>query len=215
MNRWNRFKITGGQLARFSIATNQVARDMLYLPGYFFEVAAKPLVFKLYTSHFSMLRTDAAATNRSNHFRLICEAAMDLYREHDKHPNDLRKNADFERKTAKSIREVWKLRNDSQRRSRAATRETKQSSNRIAEGQFLTENDFVRLQGEVCKCLGSFLDTYQVKAQINSALDCPSSIALAKVLSQINHRLLKKWCLSSKIMFLVYGNGQRSQVYTG
>ena len=90
MNRWDRFKITVGQLARFSIATNQAAKDRLYLPGYFFEVAAKPLVFKLYISHFSMFRTDATATNRSYHFRLICEAAMELYREYDKHPNDVR-----------------------------------------------------------------------------------------------------------------------------
>ena len=49
---------------------------------------------------------------------------------------------------------------------------------------------------------------------MNPALDYRPRIALAKVLSQNNHRLLKKWYLSSRIMFLVHGNGQRSQVYT-
>ena len=90
VNRCNRVKITVGQLARLSIATNQAAKDRLCLPGYFFEVAAKPLGFKLFISYFSMFRTDATATSRSSPFLLICEAAMYFYREHDKHPNALR-----------------------------------------------------------------------------------------------------------------------------
>lgn len=103
---WSQFQVAMGQLARFAIANEELEPGELCKPGNVFEIASQRFVFEVFIGPFAMHGTESTACNKSQHCLRFCESAKDFFSEHDRYPNDARRNARFERQISNSINSV-------------------------------------------------------------------------------------------------------------
>ena len=206
-------KNTLGQLARAAIANEAVVGDCLYQRGEFFRIAFNVDLFEVFIGHFEIDVTEVTAMTKARHCIVFTRAASEYFKENPRYPGNSKKNGALEKKIEDCLVFLRTKAAENKRGARIEAAMARNSKARIESGRTITEQDFGKFREIARECLSSILSSYNRMAGIKKPRDHTERQALIEDLFSDN-RLLSKWGLNMLALLMMYGNGQRTQVYT-
>ena len=214
LDTYYNFTTCMGQLARVGISLDVFDIDNLWKPGEFFKAAENMSFIKFFVKHFTRTSTPATVMNKEAQLLKYVNSAHGYFDIHSMHPNNQMEHSAM-RERIKNVAVYLKadknVHKSSTRRIRA---KTKEDWHRSSVGKFVSLEMFDSMRERVIDALRGLKNTFEDIFSEKSAEDVPSKrkVFEKKILEQEN--LLLKWTLNFVVLLLLFGNGQRPQVYT-
>ena len=144
---------------------------------------------------------------------VFVRAASEYFKENPRSLGNSKKNGAFEKKIEECLIFLRKKATENKRGARIDAAIARNSKARIEPGRMKTEQDFGKFREIARECLSSILSSYNRMAGIKKPRDHTERQALIQDLFSDN-RLLSKRGINMLALLMMYGNGQRKQVYT-
>jgi len=207
-----------GQIARAGIALEKLSKKSLWRPGAFFRIADNIKFFELFVNHFSTSSTPTTLMNKHAQLLKFVNCAISYWDQNPKYSgDDLQSQKANSKMRAKMVVVASLLRNGKAKNksaSRRARQYSKEDTHRTEVGKNVTEGTLKILQESAISELESI---HQFILNIFRERKCVDMAKKREVFSSNmmgNWDLMLKWCLNFLALLIVYGNGQRNQVYT-
>ena len=151
--------------------------------------------------------------SKARHCILFSSAALKYFQEHPPYPEDPRKNGVIESKILQSLCFLRKRAAENKRGAKHEAAVARSGNRRIEAGRIITEKDFDLFRKRARESLGNIVESYNSMAAEKEPRDYTERLAILELLFR-DQRILSKWSINFLAMLLMYGNGQRTQVYT-
>lgn len=208
-----------GQIIRFAIAMGIIEKETAWKPGALFGVCSNVALLDAFLEHFVTESLGLTPMNKATQLVTLTKAASDFFRTQIP-PDD-------ETATESSVRErkivlidiaCRKMMNQAAayksigRTDRAITR---QEEYKAGIGKSMTESDIKIFQEKSKSPLFGILESFRT-IRLKNNIRRNDYIRMQEISTELLSKkgLLSKWCLNFVALFLMYGNGQRNQVYT-
>jgi len=90
---------------------------------------------------------------------------------------------------------------------------TKEVSHKASIGKLITENDFDEFREEAASSLNGIVKSVEAHFSSRSTVDRSSKRRAFNAFIESNGAMIRKWCINVLALLILYGNGQRNQVY--
>ena len=210
---YHNYKIFAGQLLRVAIAWEKIRGEEAWRPGALFSLASNCKLWDTIMMYFEEKCTAGTVRNKGQMGLKIVNCAYAYYVRKPKYPTDQFKNKRFLEKlgAVQSLLRGYVRKNKKEsRREKAFSKEVEARADRR---KLLTEDDILELRDTCIGKLRQIVRHFQNRFQDCGARDVTHKIAVFA--EHIDQRgFIKKWMLNFTAMLLLFGNGQRNQVYT-
>lgn len=213
------FKGCIGQLVRLAIATKYLNIRRAWIGGEVFEHCTNEAVLDVFLHHFKLESTHATLTNKAQHCATLVSQAMSYFRSRPRREDETAEERECrierDENLKKAYNNVMKKAAHGKKEARIRRKISRSEKNRKAEGNYLTEQDIEGFQKEAAKALAGIIVTFQ-NARSDAGVDKRDYEGCQKIVDEVLKKkdLLDKWCLNFLVLCMVYGCGQRNQVYT-
>jgi len=214
MNTYYNFTVCMGQLVRVGIALNKLPLEDLWKPGQLFKISSNINLFRYFMKYFGNSSTPATLMNKAAQLIKFVDTAIIWYEMNPLYGNRQDKNMAHRAKILSVARLLRRDRSGNKSRTRKIRQKTKEDWHRCAVGKFINEEMFDLMRSVATDALHGILHTVYEAFETKGAADVTSQRRIFADAVLKNWALLRKWSVNFLAMLLLYGNGQRNQVYT-
>ena len=211
---YHQFLVCMGQIARAGAALQKLELTEMWKKGEFFKIAGNSAFFRLFIDHFSSTSTPATVMCKEAQLIKFVSYALTYFGLHPRFPGNAEKNNAFQMRMVGVLGFLRQDRTVNKTSSRQIRQRTKEDWHRASVGKFVSEEmfDLMRQQaiGELRGLKNTFYSAFEDKGAQD--LNTKRAVFSDKVLK--NEKLLMKWNINFVALLLMFGNGQRNQVYT-
>lgn len=208
------FAICIGQVARAGIAHKKLSLENLWRPGELFQIAGNLQFFNMFVNHFANASTPATVMNKEAQLIKFIDNAMDYWDNCPRYPEDQIANDKFRTKISRVATFLRKDRTLNKTTVRRIRQKTKEDWHRSCVGKFVSEEMFELLRKRALQALRGIVDTMYNKFDDGNCRDIASKRKKFESVMLNRKELVNKWNMNFIALLLVFGNGQRNQVYT-
>lgn len=212
-NAFDNFRRVIGQFARFGIATHRLDPETMWDKGELFKIAEVKLLFQGFLEHFYESGTHGTVTNKASHLKTFVNIARDYFKRYPLYETDQVRNLRLDSRMVASGRYCNQMAAENKKKYRASKMTTKEENHRILTGKLITENDFDTFRTEAIAKLEDIMGTIEKEFRKEGSKDLNTKHRTAVNYLSTHDSLLKKWCINFLVLLILFGNGQRNQVY--
>ena len=213
LNTYTNFLVAVGQIARVGIALKKLKKETLWKPGELFKIASNISFFTYVMKCFGCCSTPATLMNKAAQFVKFVNSAYAYF---DSKPpvggNQIAKVAMLEKINCVSRL----LRRDRSTNKNIALRlkqVSKEDWHHCSLGKFINEDMFDHMRLVALIVLQGIPNTVNDILEGKTAFETTSKRRIFDDFMLKNQAILRKWCVNFLALILLYGNGQRKQVY--
>ena len=213
MNTYRKFLVAVGQIVRVRIELKKLQKETLWKPGELFKIASNISFFTYVMKYFGRCSTHATMMNEAAQFvRIVSSAYAFIGAKPTNHGNQVAKFAMLEK-----INCVSRLlrRGPSTNKTIALRlkRVSKEDWHRCTLGKFINEDMFDQMRSVALSALQGMLRTVNDIFERKAFFETASKRRVFEEFVLKNQTILGKWSVKFLALILLYGNGQRTQVY--
>lgn len=203
-----------GQLARAGIALRKLSLPNLWKPGELFKIADNSAFFELFINHFSSTSTPTTLANKAAQLIKFVNFPMSYWGIHPRYPRNAERNNAMQMKMAGVVSFLRQDRTVHKNAARRIRQRTKEDWHRSSAGKFVSEEMMDLLRGVALDALKGVITSLKAKFDEKCARDSSQQRQIFDDTVLKNWGLLLKWNVNFLALLLLFGNGQRNQVYT-
>ena len=212
-NTFYSFRRVVSQLARFGIATHRLDPETVWNKGELFKVAELKLLFQVFLEHFKGSGTHGTITDKASHLKKFVIIARDYFKLDPIYGSNQVENSRMDSKMVSTSRYCSQMAAESKKKYRSSKITTKEESYRMLTGRLITEEDFDAFRNVVIAKLEDVDQKIQKEFRKEGSKDLPSKHKVAVNYISEHNSLLKNWCIKFLVLLILFGNGQRNQVF--
>lgn len=210
------FRTCIGQFVRFAVSMSILELEDVWKEGAIFGLCSKLPLFDAFLYHFQVEAADGTLMNKATLLGSLVNKSIDYYRTQEEPSSDPVVQQERNRRHARSLEVKSKLLNVASagkkgaRLNKAFSRTT---SRRKEDLKHISEADIENFRVHAIAQLDGLLGTVRAKFDDNLAADADYTTKKSLAEQVLTRPLLDKWCMNLLVLCLLYGNGQRNQVY--
>ena len=211
---FSNFKVCIGQLARFGVATGRLHMNTLWNAGQFFKICEQDLVFHVFLGHFQQKSTSSTVMNKAAQLYKFVHSAVTYFDANPLFGDDVSKNKVMRGRAVEIMGFLRRTSSAEKRESRRLKTITKEDDYRRSINTNITEETYCYLRERAVEELIEMVKNVEIHIERKRAVDIKNRYKVFELLALARTGFVSKWCLNFLACLLLYGNGQRNQVYT-
>lgn len=207
VNSYLQFKVCLGQMARFSCSAEYCKPQDFCVAGSLFDLSTNEKLLRAFLLGMQTRCTATTIASKASHLLKWAHFSSFYFGREQQHREKAKCDLSIEylRATASSEK----------REARRASRNNKNSINRLQGQKVLLLSDFERGQKHAEKSLLDLHNTLCTRFREEKAIRISDQKQIAfNIFASSDAVLLRKWCLNLLCALVLHGGGQRSQVYS-
>ena len=206
------FRTFLGQVVRCAIALNRVDAEVVWDRGELFRIADNLTLWTVIMGYFQEKSMGGTVKHKAQMAGKFIDAARDYFSRFPLYGMDQLKNDRMDRKMLAVLRFIRKEARLSVAKAKRLKAFSKEDDSRTERGEFLAQEDISELRNIAASHLNGIMNTFHRRFEDRSAQDRKQRYETFQ--HMVNPGLLSKWMLNFTALLILYGSGQRNQVFT-
>ena len=204
-----------GQVIRAGIANERLEMDAVWKKGELFKIAGNKAFWTLFIDYFIEKSQGGTLKHKSIMGTAFCDCARSWFSLNPLYGDNQGKNMRFDAKIQEVI-DLWRGKSrevvNNWRKRKA---HSKEDEKRLACNRLIEEEDVEFFRNHALSMLDGILRYLRDRFEDTGARDTKRRLDTFQDVMERNQRLLSKWMMNFTAMLLMFGGGQRNQVYAG
>ena len=209
---WEQFRICSGQFLRACVAYHRVELNEAWKPGQFLKVASDKFIFRAFLQHFAGKGSAASLMNKAKLLARFVKSAIMYFSKKPRYSNDS-ENRKMQAQMEEVLVYLNQMGTENAKLAKVRRAREKEEVPRIESMKFIPEQDFDTFREIALKNLHGIMDTVHRETERIGKYDLSTKTSAFRSLTVVRKGLLSKWTLNFTSLLILFGNGQRNQVY--